>query len=422
MRCVLDADLVRRPPSSVGVMRCFSSPHRGWSGYGRWLLLGLLAPVGHALDFDPVPSPDLDLSKLGRVGLVGDFDAISLYGYRQQNEDGFSTNGSQAILTPLPNGAFASLAAADGYIKAMCPFVMQTGVLAGVVVAGNFTSLGGVEAQGVALFNATSSEVTPLPGVSGKVAALLCDQDTNRVYVGGAFTGANSTNAIAWVGMTGWANLPFAGFNGPVNTISKAPDGNIIFGGTFDGLGNSTGPVQKDQQIVNLSSARLTARGTTNATGFDDPKNIVCNTGADAGPGKTWLLSDDLSGSLRADFRFGFRPTKLRIWNTRQDGRGAKIFRYTALPIDGIMNLTYTDPSTGKNASCDARCPLSDDPNVTFQDFSFVNVIGMSAFQIDISEWYGKGGGLDGIEIFQDGACSPNPVAATGGRRGLTRC
>lgn len=84
----------------------------------------------------------------------------------------------------MPNGAFASLAAADASIQTMCPFVMKDGTLAGVVVGGNFTSLGGMEAQGVAMFDPNSTKITPLPGLSGQVSALLCDHDTNTVYVG----------------------------------------------------------------------------------------------------------------------------------------------------------------------------------------------------------------------------------------------
>ncbi|KAI9838431.1 MAG: hypothetical protein M1837_002486 [Sclerophora amabilis] len=367
-----------------------------------WALLSTLLVPSHAINFDPVPAPNLDLSGLGRVGLAGDFDSISLYQYRQQNENGYNTNGSQSILSRFPDGSFTTLASADASIQAMCPFVMRGGQLAGVVVGGNFTSLGGIEAQGVALFDPSTSKVTPLPGLSGKVSALLCDEETNTVYVGGEFSGANSTNAIAWVGTTGWANLPFAGFNGPVTTIAKESNGNIIFGGTFDGLGNTTSPNKKDQQIVNIATANITASSTASTDGFDDPKNIVCKTNGQDGPGNTWLLEDDEEGFWRADFRFGFRPTKMRIWNTHQDGRGTKTFRFTALPINGIMNLTYTDPATGNNSTCDARCPLSDDTDPQYQDFSFINVIGMSGFRIDISEWYGGGGGLNGIELFQD--------------------
>ncbi|KAI4231465.1 MAG: hypothetical protein L6R40_007715 [Gallowayella cf. fulva] len=357
------------------------------------------------VDFDPVQLPNLDLNQLGRVALTGDFDSISLYTYRQQTENAFSSNGSQALITQLPNGDFTAAATADAYIKTMCPFVMKNGQLAGVVVGGNFTSLGGIEAQGVALYDPNTSKISPLSGLLGQVSVVYCDQETNTVYVGGDFKGADSTNAVAWVGMTGWANLPFAGFNGPVDSIIKAPNGNIIFGGTFTGLGNTTAPRKKDQQIVNLSSAKISSGSTTDENGFNDPKNIVCKTSGQDGPGTTWLLEDETPGFWRADLNFGFQPTKLRLWNTHQNGRGTKTFRFTALPLNGIMNMTFIDPATGMTTPCDAdgaRCPLSDNTTLPYQDFTFYNRVGMSAFQIDISGWYGDGAGLNGIELFQD--------------------
>lgn len=368
-------------------------------------ILGLLLTFAHlsfAISFNPVPSPDLDLSKLGRVGLAGDFEGISLYQFEGQNENGFSTNGSQSVLSRFPNGGFADLASADAGIQAMCSFVMHDGTMAGVVVGGNFTSLGGMESQGVALFNPNTSAVIPLTGLSGQVSALLCDEDTNTVYVGGSFKGANSTNAIAWVGTAGWTNLPFAGFNGPVTSISKASNGHIIFGGSFTALGNSSGPNLPDQQIINISGANITAGSSATTAGFSDPTNIVCKTTGTDNSGDTWLLADNSPGFWKATFRFGFEPTKLRLWNTHQDGRGTKAWRYTALPINGIMNFTYIDPATGQNASCSSECPLSSNTSVKYQDFHFVNVIGMNAFQLDISDWYGSGGGLDGIELFEN--------------------
>ncbi|KAG9896744.1 nucleotide-diphospho-sugar transferase, partial [Aureobasidium melanogenum] len=64
------------------------------------------------------------------------------------------------------------------------------------------------------------------------------------------------------------------------------------------------------------------------------------------------------------------------------------------------MNFTYTDES-GNLASCTANCPLPQG-NTSYQDFHFVNSVGMNDFRIDISAWYGAGGGLSGIELFQD--------------------
>ncbi|KAK2871886.1 hypothetical protein FQN49_002723 [Arthroderma sp. PD_2] len=84
------------------------------------------------------------------------------------------------------------------------------------------------------------------------------------------------------------------------------------------------------------------------------------------------------------------------------DGRGTKTFRFTALPDGGILNMTYIDPASGERISCDAKCPLSNDPALATRDFRFVNNVGMSSFQLDISEWYGQGGGFTGVELFQD--------------------
>ena len=378
-----------------------------------WPVLTPMIAPAQGLNFDPVPPPNLDLSELGRVALTGDFDAISLYSYEQQSETSYSTNGSQSIVTQRPNGDFATTVTSDGYIKSMCPFIMKDGTLAGVIVGGNFTSLGGLQAQGVALYDPSTQSVTALPGLTGNVNVLWCDQETNTVYVGGDFKGGNSTNAIAWVGMSGWADLPFSGFNGPVHEIRGAPNQNMIFAGSFTGLGNTTAPAHKDQQVINLSTANVTAEASSTTTGFSDPHNIVCKTSRQDGAGNAWLLEDDTPGAWRANLSFGFQPTKLRLWNTHQDGRGTETFRFTVLPDKGIMNFTYIDPATGINQTCDARCPLSNDTKVPYQDFRFVNSVGMSSFEIDISAWYGKGGGLDGIELFQDGKTFGNSDFAT---------
>ncbi|THZ29630.1 hypothetical protein D6C91_01476 [Aureobasidium pullulans] len=349
-----------------------------------------------ARNFSSAPSPNLDLSGLGRVALAGDFDSISLYTYQGQTQNANFANGSQYLFSQYPDGSFQSLALADAFITTMCPFV-SNGALQGVVVGGNFTSLGGVPAQGIALWNPNTTKITPLDGLSGSVSAVYCDDASSTVYVGGSFTGGNSTNAIAWA--SGWTNLPFAGFNGPVTSIAKSSSGTIIFGGSFDGLGNTTTPTNKDVQVINLSAGNITSGASTSTDGFSDPRNIICQTGEDSA-GNAWLLEDNTPGFWRGSFGFGFNPTKLRLYNTNQDGRGTKTWRFTAFPLGGIMNFTYTDEN-GSFASCTANCPLPQG-NTSYQDFHFVNSVGMNDFRIDISAWYGAGAGLSGIELFQD--------------------
>lgn len=359
-------------------------------------LLATIAPaLSQAIQFTPAPPANLDLSNLGKIGIAGDFSGISLYEYEGQVGKPRSLNGSESLLAELPNGALASIVSTDASIRSMCVFKDK-----GVVIGGNFTSLDGTQSTAIAMFDPNTNNVTPIEGLEGQVNSILCDNDKSIIYVGGNFKGGNSTNAIAWADGN-WQNLPFAGFNGPVNAITKASNGHIIFGGSFTGLGNLTTPSTPDSQIINLPKARVVAENSISRDGFSNPENILCASGSDQ-PGNTWLVQDSSPGFWEAQFDFGFQPTKLRLWNTHLDGRGTKTFRFLAYPINGIMNFTYTDPATGQNQSCTSECPLSDNPDTEFQDFHFVNRVGMDRFRIAISDWYGSGAGLGGIQLFQD--------------------
>jgi hypothetical protein len=358
-----------------------------------------LIPGTAAFTFASIPSPNLNLKDLGRVAFAGDFDSISLYQYEGQNEQPSGLNA--ALLSRFPNGVFATLNETDADIKAMCAY-SKDGTLQGVVFGGNFTSVGTQHTPGgIALLDTNTGEIKPLEGLNGSVNALYCDNDAGQVFVGGSFTSPKSSNAIVWKG--DWTNMPFSGFNGPVNSIIKAPSGKIIFGGQFNGLGeNMTTTAKNTTQVLPIGSAILKAQTSSGTPGLTEPKNIVCKPdAATEGPDNTWLLANDAPGFWQADFGFGFMPSKLRLHNTKLDGRGTKTWRYTALPDGGIMNFTYVDPSTGNQRFCDATCPLPEG-NTTGQDFTFVNGVGMNAFRIDISDWYGQGGGLNGIELFQN--------------------
>jgi hypothetical protein len=367
-----------------------------------WGTLSLSAVLASALNATSVPQPSFNLDGLGQVALAGDFNAISLYQYSGQKESSLFSNGSQSLLSQLPNGVFTSLASADAAIQALCVHELKDGTVKGIFVGGNFTGLGNVPASGAALFNPQDGKVTALNGLSGKVHALLCDKETNTVYVGGEFmvTGSNSSNAIAWVDGTGWKDLPFDGFDEPVKTITKSPNDTIVFGGTFNNLVNASSPRVRHAQTINLATADITAEQTTNLSGFNDSAAIGCSTGKE----KQWLLRDGQKGSWTANFKFLFKPTKLRLRNANFEGRGTKLFRFTAFPMNGIMNLTYTDPVTNTSTSCDAWCPLS--ATAEFQDFFFVNEVSMNSIRVDILDFYGAGGGLAGIELFQDGMLS----------------
>lgn len=336
-----------------------------------------------------IPNPNIDLSDLGQAALLGDFDAISVYSFAGQ----FNRNGSNAILQHLPDGAYEPLATTDATIETMCPFVRRDGTFEGVIVGGNFTSLGGVSTRSIALYKPDLKSITPLLGLEGTVAAVLCDQERETVYVAGAFDAANTTNAIAWTVDGAWQTLPFAGFDAPVLSVTKAPNGHIVFGGSFSGLGNTTTTSSErdraTQQIPLTPAGTISVGGASN----ENAAAIACPTN---GSDVAWKLNADTPGFWRADFAFGFQPTRLRLFNA-----GTREFRFTAFPINGIMNLTYTDPESGDQRNCDARCPLPENPEGGFTDFFFVNKVGMDSFRIDISDWYGNAGGLAGIQLFQ---------------------
>ncbi|KAH7086716.1 cortical protein marker for cell polarity-domain-containing protein [Paraphoma chrysanthemicola] len=371
------------------------------TGAGRFALSLLLAsaPLTSAFTFKQVASPNLDLDDLGRIAFAGDFDAISLYEYEGQTQETPSRNGT--LLSRYPNGVFASINTTDADIKAMCS--LNINGTERVVFAGNFTSVGTMPTPGgIALLNTTTGQVQALAGLDGSVNTLFCDKGADQVYVGGLFRGLNSTNAIVW--KNGWQELSFAGFNGAVHSIAKTSNGNIIFGGEFNGLGsgNATVSAENATQIIPISSANISAQTSSGLPGFTDPKVIACKSDFKTqGADQTWLLSDNAPGFWKADFGFGFEPTRLNMYNTDYQNRGTKTWRFTALPDGGIMNMSYVDPSNGRVSYCDARCPLPE-RNTTAQEFTFVNVVGMNSFRIDVSDWYGSGAGLNGIQLFQD--------------------
>ena len=350
-----------------------------------------ISSLTHA--YTAVPSPDLDLQSLGQVALGGDFDAITTYSYVGQKE-GVSGNGTQSLIQRLPNGMFDVVAATDANIEGLCAFTTSNGTFLGIIIAGNFTSVGGIGAQSVAFIDAQTGTISPHPGIQGTVNAVLCDSQTNTAYLGGAFDAADSTNAIAWLSSGSWANLPFAGFDAPVTAITKAPNGHIVFGGSFTGLKNMTGQRDRVGEPLNLASATVTS-----VANITSGNNVLCPVNGSTSP--SWQLQDRTAGSWTASMRYGYEPSRLRLWNN-PEGRGVRTWRFTALPNTGIMNMTYIDPATGKQAYCDARCPLAQNTSLPYQDFEFVNRIGMNSFRIDVSDWYGQGAALKGIEIFQN--------------------
>ena len=82
---------------------------------------------------------------------------------------------------------------------------------------------------------------------------------------------------------------------------------------------------------------------------------------------------------------------------------GIFIFSIVSIPSNTVFNLSYIDPITKRRSQCSTDCSLSDDPGVEYQDFQIRDTTLSSGIRIDVSSWYGSGGGLSAVEIFQSG-------------------
>lgn len=62
--------------------------------------------------------------------------------------------------------------------------------------------------------------------------------------------------------------------------------------------------------------------------------------------------------------------------------------------------MSYIDPVTHQTVQCSESCILS---NSTYQDFTVVDSLSTSGVRINIESWFGAGGGLGYVQIFQSG-------------------
>lgn len=75
-------------------------------------------------------------------------------------------------------------------------------------------------------------------------------------------------------------------------------------------------------------------------------------------------------------------------------------FNVLALGLNEYYNLSYVDPVTQQTVQCSTDCILSND---TYQDFTVLDAMKSSGVRININSWYGQGGGLGFVQIFQSG-------------------
>ncbi|CAO3564171.1 unnamed protein product [Mortierella alpina] len=299
-------------------------------------------------------------------------------------------------------------------------------------------------------------------GLDGPVENLMCDSSTDQVFVVGQFraplqdetrsdssrTGGGSSDRYQALGSFGggvavwkralgtesgaggsngkssynsqlhpptqasgsWVPLPFKGVNKIVTSVAKTQDGTYYFGGQFDTTTDGEAFSAPDTQLVNLASAQV---NSGNGLDVAQDRSIICQNGTS--PRTNWIMRDNMPGYWRVKFPLLITPTLFRLWNvdvtqgSESANRGTKTFSIMAQPSNQYLNLSYVDPISHTLQYCTV-CPLL--PRLSssseslpaqsgYQDFLVVKPELLRAAQIDVVSWYGLGGGLGGVEVYQ---------------------
>lgn len=368
-----------------------------------------------------------------KVLLVGDFDAGSLASQDAALNLSSSTSYNIYQLDHSDNSIVPVFSLAEE-LKNTVPSVWQeTTQNSSVVVVGG---------EPYALKNGSLSKLNNWNRVNGSVSAVYYDDDDNLLYLGGDLSYNDTHGAVAYSFQEeNFHTLPFGGFNegSTVNAINKYYD-SIIFGGVFSSIGesqylnltsdtsNSTHTNKTSSSVRDVSQMIPIDQAQVSATAGDNAQDIVCVDTSNPTP---WTLASAQLGNWQATLRTLSTPSKLRLYNSQSDSQGVSLFRIVTFPANGIMNLTYIDPETLELKHCDAYCPLlqtsdlsaklaastSDSSYETFfhdnqtvisvtdnyQDYAFVNLIGIESFQVEVLQFYGDNAALDGVELFRSG-------------------
>ncbi|KAI8138683.1 cortical protein marker for cell polarity-domain-containing protein [Fennellomyces sp. T-0311] len=369
-----------------------------------WLRAASILFIVNQITASYIDHPTIDIEQLEQIGIAGAYGGISLYTDTRQLTQ---IPSNTASVLSFANNTFASLAhsSPNATIYTAC-YINNI-----LYIGGDFLQFGPLNVSNVAAVDLNSGSVSALAnGLDGPVYTLYCDAASDSVYAGGRFMAPVApapqyAESLAYFGGgvaawkdNLWHGLPWKGFNGPVGAITKnGVNGKVLFGGRFDTSADGINYHAPASQPVILSSpAVITAQnsGTVN----NNAQSIVCPANLDDDP---WLLLDDTEGYWQATFPYSITPSLIRLVNTHQDGRGTKSFTILSLPSNTPFNLSYIDPVTQKRTQCSTNCSLTDDPAILYQDFQVRDSTLSYGIRIEVSSWYGAGGGLSSVEIFQ---------------------
>ncbi|KAG1309311.1 hypothetical protein G6F64_005408 [Rhizopus arrhizus] len=335
----------------------------------------------------------------GKLGLIGKFAGISF------TKDMLQFHSPSNILLQQNDTYLDLTSFVDGNITAAC-------ALESTIYLGGQFRVVNQTVNYIVQYNIETNQFQPLnQGLDGPVLSLYCDSTDSILYVGGLFTAPLNTNASLYGGHVAqwynntWLLLPWKGLNGPVYTITKNNKQNtILFGGRFNTtLFTNTSNLESDDfntsQTIPMDSP-FTTISDGNGAYSSNPESVVCPSKVSQNASsQPWTLKHGVPGYWEAQFAHPVQPTIFRLSNLPPSkGRGTVSFNILALGSNEYFNLSYFDPATHQVVSCLVDCILSND---TFQDFTVLNPITVSGIRININTWYGKGGGLSYVQIYQ---------------------
>lgn len=74
-----------------------------------------------------------------------------------------------------------------------------------------------------------------------------------------------------------------------------------------------------------------------------------------------------------------------------------------SLPDNGLLTLSYFDVDLGRTLVCREKCPLKQSNQYQYFHVAAENQREGRGINLNIIEWYGLGGGLASMELFQSG-------------------
>ncbi|WWC62520.1 uncharacterized protein I303_105116 [Kwoniella dejecticola CBS 10117] len=397
----------------------------------------------------PASIPQVDFGKMGTVGLGGSFSGLDWYSSdspfassssSSSSSASFSTTGD-TLFYRTEDGNFRPLGSTNdgGIINSICWSSTPSGNDNGTLyIGGTFTSLSGTAAKNVGSFSLSTNTFQALGnGLSGNVNTLYCDNDNSEVWFGGSFDAPQGQggNVALWsTSSSAWQAPAFGGLNGVVASITPSANGSsIYFGGDFTTSYISTSSINSTLRTNITSQPNAPANTTTvgqsgyltpltisasasdssdyqihagptsdtSSGGYGDVNGLLC-------PGTgTWLAQENTISNVNLVGTEYLPATGVRMVNGHEDGRSTTYFCFTSLPDYQELNMTYTDPKTGKNETCTDHCPLYTDSSISAQDFIFTQgVHNLTGFEIQLKEWTGDGAALGSVSLLTDGAYS----------------